>query len=251
MQEARRSVWSSVIIDGWTRHVHDGRPRVGMPTHLLALAPVRLIVRRAAQGLRQATCEAVAVCRAEARVCMHQEVTLPAASHLPAVLRTLWSPPPGVAAIRRGSEPRDLRPRRAERATMLARCSRRRATPSRCCGSRSTPAWPRPGSSANPRTARSSQAGCCGRDLRHELNRQEGAEAGQLYSQEQPPPVEDLHRHLHGMQFDSAGVASGAATQGGTCASSTSSASSTPSGPAAGAAEDSRPDRSESATPHQ
>ena len=39
--------------------------------------------------------------------------------------------------------------------------------------------------------------------VRHQLNRQEGAEQAKT-NPGQPPPVEDVHRHLHGMQSDTA-----------------------------------------------
>ena len=39
--------------------------------------------------------------------------------------------------------------------------------------------------------------------VRHQLNRQEGPEQANT-NPEQPPPVENVHRHLHGMQSDAA-----------------------------------------------
>ncbi len=55
-----------------------------------------------------------------------------------------------------------------------------------------------PGRRRIPTAARSSEAGCCGRDRKHQLNRQEGADQAST-NPEQPLPVEDIHRHLHGV----------------------------------------------------
>lgn len=74
-------------------------------------------------------------------------------------------------------------------ATMVARCSRRRATLSRCCGRRSTPASPRPRSSANPTAARSSGAGCCGRDRTAPAESPGGVPS-------RPTPTRNNHRRL-------------------------------------------------------